>query len=474
MRLEGELLRLAPLLDEFPVVVLKGPVLAHGAYPDPLLRPFTDLDLLIPGPRLEEFVVALSAFGYERARPEPVPGFDARVGKAVTVIHRGDVVIDLHRTLVAGIVGASIDVDAIVADHITVAVGSMAVPAPSWEAHLIETALHAVVGDGLARALSLRDVAQVALDPRLDVEGALALAARWDVSAPLADALRASMDGLGLAPPDGLAAAAADEIGPEVGMPAAVRSARSRIEELRGGSLRHRVTLTRALVAPSPAFLRWRYGDLPLPSLYARRWRSLHQRAFDPGRGVTNAAAPLVFGAASVPTDPVPDPREVTLPVLRDKRAGRPIRGAPVVPSRRPPDSGPVALAERPPRVVAVRASRATTPGGRPWGGTTGPVEPRPSPTCAIERRRWWAPRTPAESSRSGRDPGPLRGLAGHRSVPAHPAQRRAVGDGRWGMSDRGRPCQPARPRERRARARSPCGRAAGDSHGSADRSPPP
>ena len=230
VRLEGELLRLAPLVAAFPVVVLKGPVLAHGAYPDPLLRPFTDLDLLIPGSRLEEFVVALAGLGYERARPEPAPGYDARVGKAVTLTHPGGVVIDLHRTLVAGVVGASIDVDAIVADHISVPVGSMDVPAPSWEAHLIECALHAVVGDGLARALSLRDVAQVALDSRLDVDAAIALASRWQVSDALADGLRASMDGLGLAPPGGLAAIASDAIDADSALPASVRSARSRLD----------------------------------------------------------------------------------------------------------------------------------------------------------------------------------------------------------------------------------------------------
>ena len=89
VRLEGELLRLAPLLDGFPVVVLKGAVLAHGAYPDPLLRPFTDLDLLVPGPRLEEFVVALAGYGYERSRPEPTPGLRRDVGKAVTLVASG-------------------------------------------------------------------------------------------------------------------------------------------------------------------------------------------------------------------------------------------------------------------------------------------------------------------------------------------------------------------------------------------------
>ena len=351
--LEGELMRLAPLLDGFPVVVLKGPVLAHAAYPDPLLRPFTDLDLLIPGPRLEEFVVALATFGYRRARPEPAPGFDARVGKAITLTHPGGVVIDLHRNLVSGAKAASIEVDEIVADRVTVAVGSMAVPAPSWEAHLIECALHAVIGDGLARALSLRDVAQVALDPRLDVDAAIALAARWQVSDALADGLRAATDGLGLAPPDALAAMAGEPIDPDASLPAAVRSARSRLEDLRRGDLRHRATLTRAMVAPSPAFLRWRYGDLPLPTLYVRRWRSLHQRASEARPGVIIAPEPKPAERLLVPQDEAPQARPAPRSRPREEPADQRVN--------RPPVLGCVALAERPP-VVAVRANRARAP----------------------------------------------------------------------------------------------------------------
>ena len=162
VRLEGELLRLSPLLEVFPVVVLKGAVLAHGAYPDPLLRPFTDLDLLVPGPRLEEFVVALAGTATSEAARNRHRGTTATIGKAVTLVHPGGVLIDLHRTLVSGTLESSIDVDAIVAHRIPVVAGSFTVPAPTWEAHLVECALHAVVGDGLARALSLRDVAQVA------------------------------------------------------------------------------------------------------------------------------------------------------------------------------------------------------------------------------------------------------------------------------------------------------------------------
>ena len=61
--------------------------------------------------------------------------------------------------------------------------------------------------------MSLRSL----VDPRLDVEAAVALAARWNVSQVLGDGLRASMDGLGLVPPDGLALVASEPIDPVAG-----------------------------------------------------------------------------------------------------------------------------------------------------------------------------------------------------------------------------------------------------------------
>ena len=90
VQLEGELIRLAPVLAELPAVVLKGAVLAHGAYPDPALRPFTDLDLLVAGPSHDDAVEAFEALGYVRSRPEPAPGYDARVAKALTLSHPGE------------------------------------------------------------------------------------------------------------------------------------------------------------------------------------------------------------------------------------------------------------------------------------------------------------------------------------------------------------------------------------------------
>ena len=156
------------------------------------------------------------------------------------------------------------------ADRIAVPVGPLEVPAPSWEVHLVECALHAVVGDGLARALSLRDVAQVALDPRLDVDVAIRIAARWQLTDVLAEGLSGSMEGLGLVPPGELASAGRT-VDPGSRVPASIRSARSRLLELRHGDPRRRTTVTRGLMAPSPSFLRRRSSDLPLPSLYMRR-----------------------------------------------------------------------------------------------------------------------------------------------------------------------------------------------------------
>jgi Uncharacterised nucleotidyltransferase len=354
VQLEGELLRLEPALKHLGAVVLKGAVLAHAAYPDPLLRPFTDIDLLVPADRIEQAISVLAAYGYRRARPEPAPRYDARVGKAVALEHPGGVVIDLHRTLAAGNAGEGIDVAEIVAGRHPIPIGGPhTVPAPSWEAHLVECALHAVVGDGLARPLSLRDIAEVAHHPSLDPGLAAELALRWQVAKLVGLGLRASRDGLGLELPNALAALAhrADTTVP-ASEPA--RSARNRLDELRSGDLRRRATLARSLVAPSAEFLRWAHGDAPLPRLYGRRWRSLYQRALDarkdappgsPSAAADDSAADAVPTAANGsaaspllsagPADPLPAvvrdaPRAgPTLPTVSRRPAGTLEQGAP-------------------------------------------------------------------------------------------------------------------------------------------------
>ena len=440
VQLEGELIRLAPALEHLGAVVLKGAVLAHAAYPDPLLRPFTDLDLLVPGDRVVHAISVLATYGYERTRPEPTPGYDVRVGKAVTLQHSGGVVIDLHRTLATGNAGEGIDVEELVAARRSVPVGAHTVPAPSWEAHLVECALHAVVGDGLARPLSLRDIAEVAHHPSLDPGVAAELALRWHVAELVGLGLRAARDGLGLELPNALAALAHRA---DMTLPASepARSARNRLDELRSGDLRRRATLARSLVAPSAEFLRWAHGDAPLPQLYGRRWRSLYQRAMEARRGdpsdgadpsasltphdaVAGAAEPTDVAApvASPPPTVAPEPRPAGLPVplgyeqhsagrlsqaVSRQTAGTLERPGPV--SRqdawsraRPPRQGPSTNGNgRSPHGSSGGAGHAgggDNGDGRGGGDDDGPGPPAGSPASDHDPARATGPTPPARS----------------------------------------------------------------------------
>jgi hypothetical protein len=344
VQLEGELLRLAPVLEHLSAVVLKGAVLAHAAYPDPLLRPFTDIDLLVPSDRMNHAISALATYGYHRTRPEPAPGYDVRVGKAVALQHDGGVIVDLHRTLAAGSAGEGIDVPEIVAARRQARIGPHTIPAPTWEVHLVECALHAVAGDGLTRPLSLRDIAEVTHHPSLDPGRAAELAHRWQVAELVGVGLQAARDDLGLELPNALAALVR---GADITVPAseATRSARNRLDEVRTGDLRRRATLTRSLVAPSAEFLRWAHGDAPLPRLYGRRWRSLYERAREARRGEDGATPSADDGPAAdvtstepvAPAQPTGSPQAVTrdtpppgsnLPVL-SRRVGTLERAAP-------------------------------------------------------------------------------------------------------------------------------------------------
>jgi Uncharacterised nucleotidyltransferase len=381
VQLEGELIRLAPALEHLGAVVLKGPVLAHAAYPDPLLRPFTDLDVLVPGDRVAHAISVFATYGYERTRPEPAPGYDARVGKAVALRHPGGVVIDLHRTLAAGNAGEAVEVHELLATRRQIPIGSHTVPAPSWEAHLVECALHAVVGDGLARPLSLRDIAEVAHHPSLDPGAAAELALRWRVAELVGLGLRAARDGLGLELPNALAALAHHA---DVTVPTSepARSARSRLDELRRGDLRRRATLTRSLVAPSAEFLRWAQGDAPLPRLYGRRWRSLYQRTMEARRGEPSVTA---GHGSPLPTDDtpveVPEPSALLPAVAAPPPPPPPLGPPPAGRSLRTVSRHPAGTLERaaPPsrqqawsRARPPRQSAATNGNGRRQDGSAG------------------------------------------------------------------------------------------------------
>jgi len=105
--LYDELLRLLEILSRsppIPAVLLKGVALAVTLYPDPALRPLSDVDLLVPPHRVDGAVARLKAQGYREHSPAMAPGLNRLVGHHVA-LESGDAVplrVEIHWTLVAG------------------------------------------------------------------------------------------------------------------------------------------------------------------------------------------------------------------------------------------------------------------------------------------------------------------------------------------------------------------------------------
>jgi hypothetical protein len=81
------------------VIVLKGAVLAEAAYPDPALRPFSDLDLLVRSADRFRMDAALRALGHRRVADEHSWDFDVAYDGATLYETPGGVRIDLHWAL---------------------------------------------------------------------------------------------------------------------------------------------------------------------------------------------------------------------------------------------------------------------------------------------------------------------------------------------------------------------------------------
>ena len=115
LRLEDDLLRVAALLEGagIDLRVLKGPSFAHLDYPDPALRFFGDIDLLVRSEDFDRAGSVLRDAGYERRYREVRAGFDRRFGKGACFVDANRREIDLHRTFVMGPFGLTVDLDEI-------------------------------------------------------------------------------------------------------------------------------------------------------------------------------------------------------------------------------------------------------------------------------------------------------------------------------------------------------------------------
>jgi hypothetical protein len=192
--LDGLLLELVERLEAGGIEyrVLKGPAAAHLIYPQPWLRSYGDIDLLIPAAQLEAVSSLLADLGYSRDRPQPRPGFDRRFGKGVTFQSAGGYPVDLHRTLAEGPFAQRIHQRELFATSSSFPLRGYPVRALGAEERFLHACVHAVLGDAPPRLVPLRDLAQVVQTTELDLDRVHRLCSSWKAEAVVARAVCAA------------------------------------------------------------------------------------------------------------------------------------------------------------------------------------------------------------------------------------------------------------------------------------------
>ncbi|HWG73750.1 MAG TPA: nucleotidyltransferase family protein [Acidimicrobiales bacterium] len=200
LRLERELLATTRALGHAGVAhrVLKGPAMAHTAYPDPSWRGFGDVDLLVTDGDWYRAIEVLEATGARRPVPELRPGFDLRFGKEATLLSASGWEVDLHRTLVVGPFGLWVDCDELFGRREAVTIGGVEVGVLAPGAAFLHACYNAALADDPPRLIAIRDVCELAVAPNLEPDEVADLARRWRGEAVVARALSLAADVLGV------------------------------------------------------------------------------------------------------------------------------------------------------------------------------------------------------------------------------------------------------------------------------------
>lgn len=169
---------------------LKGVALAHVAYGSPDLRVSGDVDVAVASADVVRAIELLEAAIGPRMEPELRPGFDREFGKGATFKAPTDDELDLHRTLVWGALGLTVDERALFAEHRTFSLAGTSLPALGPAATFVHACYSAVLGDVPPRLAAIRDVAQTMPDDEGTAAHAVALARSWRAGLVVATALR--------------------------------------------------------------------------------------------------------------------------------------------------------------------------------------------------------------------------------------------------------------------------------------------
>lgn len=187
--------RLLEVVDQFDragidVMVIKGPAVAHLDEPDPALRSFGDLDLLVRSADLDRAVALLQGNGARRRIPEHRPGFDRRFEKSVGLTGTDQVELDVHRTLCLGPLGVRIPLDDLFGSPEAFELGGVTLHALAPVHRALHAAYHAVVGSPEPPLHSLRDLAGYLTRADLGPDLVAEEARRWRGETVLGEAVR--------------------------------------------------------------------------------------------------------------------------------------------------------------------------------------------------------------------------------------------------------------------------------------------
>ena len=273
------------------VIPLKGPLLARELYPDPVIRPTSDLDLLIRRDDIERADTLLRKMGYRRAPDAHSWEFDVTYDQATFYVHEELLPVDLHWELLSSPSfrrSSRIDSDEIWARAVEVVFDDTPRLALSHEDLLLYLALHLAVHHAFSGVIWQLDIALAlhCYGDKLDWDALLARAVRWRVARPLFFVLEMIKERYRLRLPSERLM----ELRPR-GIRARLMS--SLLRRGRLGPLDHLIPLLlveRAMdlagplldgIAPCPEWVRARYGSegARLWRCYGRHWKRLGEVA---------------------------------------------------------------------------------------------------------------------------------------------------------------------------------------------------
>jgi len=194
--LEARLARIKRVFDaaggvEF--LVIKGPTVAHLDEPDPALRSFGDLDLLVGESTFDRAISALAHDGFHRPAPQMRSGFDRRFARTVTLTGKDGIEVDVHRSLTGGPHGRRIPLPELFDQAEPLSVAGERLMSPSLPHRAMVASYHAAANMRV-QLTTIRDLGNYLTRPDLNPELLDSIALRWRGRAVLASAVALTLD----------------------------------------------------------------------------------------------------------------------------------------------------------------------------------------------------------------------------------------------------------------------------------------